>query len=93
MTGRAMDAAEAQRFGLLNRVVAREAVTETACGLAMDLAGKYSVAWARTKQRFREIALRGFDEAFRAGVLGQQAAFAAGEPQRFIDGFFASKQR
>ena len=87
-----MDAAEAERFGLLNRVVPKEDVVGAACDLATELAGKYSVAWARTKQRFREIALAGFEDAFRAGVLGQQAAFAAGEPQRFIDEFFAKKR-
>jgi enoyl-CoA hydratase len=93
MTGRMMDAAEAQRFGLLNRVVAADQVIPTACDLASHLAGKLPTAWARTKQRFREVALKGFDEAFRAGVLGQQEAFAKGEPQRFIDGFFAAKSK
>jgi len=93
MTGRMMDAAEAQRLGLLNRVVPADQVVPTACELARHLAGKLPTAWARTKQRFREVALKGFDEAFRAGVLGQQEAFARGEPQRFIDGFFAAKPK
>ena len=93
MTGRMMDAAEAERFGLLNRIVPADAVVPTACDLASHLAGKFPTAWARTKQRFREIALKGFDEAFRAGVLGQQEAFAKGEPQSFIDGFFAAKAK
>jgi enoyl-CoA hydratase len=92
MTGRMMEVDEAQRFGLLNRVVAREEVIPTACGLAEHLAGKLPTAWARTKKRFREIALEGFEEAFRAGVLGQQEAFAKGEPQGFIDEFFAKKR-
>jgi enoyl-CoA hydratase/carnithine racemase len=91
MTGRMMDVQEAARFGLLNRVVAADQVVPTACDLASQLAGKLPIAWARTKQRFREVALKGFDEAFRAGVLGQQEAFANGEPQRFIDAFFAAK--
>ncbi len=91
MTGRMMDAAEAKHYGLLNRVVAREDLVPTACELAEHLAGKLPTAWARTKKRFREVALRGFDEAFRAGVLGQQEAFAKGEPQAFIDAFFAAK--
>lgn len=91
MTGRMMEADEAQRFGLLNRVVEQELVVETACELASHLAGKLPTAWARTKSRFREVALAGFEEAFRAGVLGQQEAFAKGEPQAFIDAFFAKK--
>lgn len=93
MTGRMMDAAEAKHFGLLNRVVEPDAVLSTACDLASELAGKYPTAWARTKKRFREIALDGFEDAFRAGVLGQQEAFAKGEPQAFIDEFFASKKK
>lgn len=93
MTGRMMDAAEAKHFGLLNRVVAADAVVSTACELAEELAGKFPTAWARTKKRFREVALEGFEEAFRAGVLGQQEAFAKGEPQSFIDNFFAQKKK
>ena len=50
-----------------------------------------SVAWARTKLRFREIALAGFDEAFRAGVLGQQDAYVKGEPQAVIDAFMQAR--
>lgn len=91
MTGRMMDAEEARRFGLLNRVVAPDQVVATACELAEHLASKLPTAWARTKKRFREVALEGFEEAFRAGVLGQQEAFAKGEPQGFIDAFFAAK--
>ncbi|MEM7423162.1 MAG: enoyl-CoA hydratase-related protein, partial [Pseudomonadota bacterium] len=92
MTGRTMDAAEARHYGLLNRVVEPDKVIPTACDLADHLAGKLPTAWARTKKRFREVALSGFDEAFRAGVLGQQEAFAKGEPQAFIDDFFAKKR-
>lgn len=91
MTGRLMDAAEAKHFGLLNRVVAKDQVVPTACELAEYLAGKLPTAWARTKKRFREVALAGFEDAFRAGVLGQQEAFAKGEPQAFMDAFFAAK--
>ena len=50
-----------------------------------------SVAWARTKSRFREIALAGFDETFRAGVLGQKDAYAKGEPQAVIDAFMRAR--
>lgn len=91
MTGRLMDAAEAKHYGLLNRVVPKDQVIATACELAEYLAGKLPTAWARTKKRFREVALAGFEDAFRAGVLGQQEAFAKGEPQAFMDAFFLSK--
>lgn len=92
MTGRLMDAAEAKHYGIVNHLVAREEVVATACQLAEHLATKTPVAWARTKKRFREVALKGFEEAFRAGVLGQQAAYAAGEPQAIMNAFLAKKK-
>ncbi len=91
MTGRLLDAAEARDLGLINYMVDRDRVITKACALAEMLAGKPATAWARTKSRFREIALAGFDEAFRAGVAGQQAAYANGEPQAAIDAFLATR--
>jgi enoyl-CoA hydratase/carnithine racemase len=90
-TGRLMPAEECQRLGLLNRLVVAGELLATAQGLARDLAAKPHNAFLRTKQRFREIALRGFDEAFRTGVLGQQATYTAGEPQAVIDAFLAER--
>ncbi|NKB57680.1 MAG: enoyl-CoA hydratase/isomerase family protein [Alphaproteobacteria bacterium] len=87
MTGRLLAAEEAQTLGLVNHLVAADAVVATACEIAEQFAAKPSVAWKRTKGRFRDIALAGFDDAFRAGVLGQQEAYAKGEPQAVIDAF------
>lgn len=92
MTGRLLDAEEAQSLGLVNHIVAADAVVDKACEVAESFAAKPSVAWKRTKARFREIALSGFDEAFRAGVLGQQEAYAKGEPQAVIDAFLSKKR-
>ena len=50
-----------------------------------------SVAWVRARSRFREIALAGFDETFRAGVLEQNDAYAKGEPQAVIDAFMRGR--
>ncbi len=90
-TGRLMSAQECAQLRLLNQVVEPEALLPTARAVANDLAEKPPTAFLRTKQRFREIALEGFDEAFRLGVLGQQAAYAAGEPQAVIDAFLAQR--
>tara|TARA_Y100000588_G_C14123372_1_gene868254 strand:+ start:454 stop:1212 length:759 start_codon:yes stop_codon:yes gene_type:complete len=92
MTGRLLTAEEAQTLGLVNHLVAAEDVVSKACEIVTDFAEKPSVAWKRTKARFREIALSGFDEAFRAGVLGQQEAYAKGEPQAVIDAFLNKKR-
>ena len=83
--------AEAERLGLINHMVAEREVVAKACAVALDLAGKPGVAWARTKARFRELALDGFDEAFRAAVLGQQEAFAKGEPQGIMEEFLGRR--
>lgn len=91
MTGRLMEAAEAHELGLINYMVAQDQVVAKACEVAETLAAKPSVAWARTKARFREIALAGFEEAFRAGVLGQQEAYATGQAQAVIEAFLATR--
>jgi enoyl-CoA hydratase/carnithine racemase len=87
LTGRLIEAAEAERLGLINRMVAEGEVVAAACALAAELAAKPGVAWARTKARFREQALEGFDAAFRAAVEGQREAFEKGEPQGIMAGF------
>ncbi len=91
MTGRLMAAEEAHDLGLINFMVEQDQVIAKACELATTLADKPTVAWARTKARFREIALAGFDEAFRAGVLGQQEAYATGQAQAVIEAFLATR--
>ncbi len=89
-TGRLMHADEAEALRLV-RVVPAEALVDEAAALARSLGAKPAAAWARTKARFRELALRGFDEAFRAAVLGQQEAFAKGEPQAIMNAFLARR--
>ena len=91
MTGRLLGADEAKEWGLINHLVEREDLIPKACKIAEDFAAKPAVAWARTKARFREIALSGFEEAFRAGVLGQQEAYAKGEPQAVMAAFLKKR--
>jgi enoyl-CoA hydratase/carnithine racemase len=91
LTGRLMEAAEAERLGLINRMVGEGDVVPAACALATELAAKPGVAWARTKARFREQALARFDAAFRAAVEGQREAFEKGEPQGIMEGFFKNR--
>lgn len=90
-TGRLMDHDECDRLGLLTATVEASEVRSRAFELAHELAGKAPVAFARTKARFREIAMRGFEDAFRAGVLGQQATYTAGEPQEIMKNFLSKR--
>jgi len=92
MTGRLIQANEAHDLGLINHLVDRDQVVSKAHEIVLEFANKPSVAWARTKARFREVALEGFEEAFRAGVLGQQEAYAKGEPQAVIDAFISKRR-
>jgi enoyl-CoA hydratase/carnithine racemase len=92
-SGRAVDAAEARALGLLQDVVEHEEVVPTARRRAAELAAKAPVAFRATKARFRELALRGFDEAHRAAVEGMAAAFASGEPQAVMKRFLARRRR
>ena len=89
-TGRLMDADEAAALRLV-RIVPADALVDEAAALARELGAKPATAWARTKGRFREVALAGLDEAFRAAVLGQQEAFARGEPQAIMQAFLARR--
>ena len=50
MTGRTIDAAEAQRIGLVNRVVAPEELTEASEALVQELLANSPVAVGRAKR-------------------------------------------
>jgi len=79
MTDRLLAVEEAPSLCLVSHVVTAEGVVPKACEIATEFADKPSAAWRRTKVQFREIALAGFDEAFSAGVFGQQEAYAKSE--------------
>ncbi|HXH64418.1 MAG TPA: hypothetical protein VNH42_02785, partial [Mariprofundaceae bacterium] len=61
--------------------------------LARELAAKPVHAMAHTKRRFREITQAAFDDAARAAIAGQQAVYAAGEPQAVMARFIAERER
>lgn len=92
-TGRLMDADECRQVGLLNHLVPTGELMSKALSVAQDLAGKPAAAMRHTKQRFRELALAGFEEAFAAGVFGQQEAYASGEPQAIMERFAAERTK
>jgi len=93
MTGRLMDADECRRVGLLNYLVEAPDLLPRAVEVARDLGAKPPIAFRRTKQHFRESALAGIDAAFRSGVLGQQEAYANGEPQAIMERFAQARGR
>lgn len=91
LSGRMMDAAEAERIGLINRIVPRERVLEESLALANELAAKPPVAMRMNKARFREVTEASFREALAAGVRNQRASYATGEPARMMEQFLATR--
>jgi len=89
LTGALISGERAYELGLINRLVAREQVRETALALAADLAKLGPTAIRLTKRRMRELTQPGFDAALQAAKHAQREAYASGEPQhamrRFLD--------
>ncbi|MFD4260804.1 enoyl-CoA hydratase/isomerase family protein [Streptomyces sp. NPDC058534] len=93
LTGRLVDGTEAQRLGLLNRLVAQEDVLTEALAEAARLAELPLGAVALTKGRLRELDDDGLDEAIAAAKKVHTAAYATGEPQREMARFLAGRRR
>lgn len=64
LTGRLMDAAECERYGLIDRLVRREEVQDAAIAHARGLAAQPKLAFRLTKERLRALSEPGFQESF-----------------------------
>lgn len=73
LTGRRFDAEEALRLGLVNRVVADEAVLPTAMAIACDIASKPPLTVAAALSAIH----RGQDTSIERGLAIEEASFAA----------------
>lgn len=91
LTGRMMDADEALRIGLINKLVAPQQVLPEAIKLAEELAEKAPVAMRLNKARFREVTEAGFRDCIKVGVRVQREAYATGEPARMMEKFLAER--
>lgn len=92
LTGRLMNADEAERIGLINRLVPQDKVAEEATKLALELASKPPVAMRLDRQRFREMTEAGLQDALSAGIRIQREAYATGEPARMMEAFLAKRR-
>jgi len=93
LTGRLMSADEALHVGALHRVVAEEALMQTALETAKDLAGKAPEAMRIDKQWIREMTEPGFQAAFDAARRLHRQSYAAGEPQKMSAAFLDRRRK
>ena len=77
-TGRTVDAAEAERIGLANRVVAPEALAKEAEALAQDLAAAAPIPVALTKSLINREAELSIEASLEHPDGGTRAAVAVG---------------
>ena len=93
LTGRLVEAEEAQRLGMLNFVVPADQVLPRAIALAEELAAKPPTAFRLTKRAFREATREVFEDALDTGARLQKIAFASGEPQAAMKKFLDKKKQ
>lgn len=91
LTGRMLDAEEADRFGLISRLVAADKVQSAALELAEQLAAQPPVAMRLNRRRFAELTQAGFDDAMITGIRVQRESYATGEPQAMMEAFLAER--
>ena len=87
LRGDRIDADTAQRYGLVNRVVAPEELSGTAHAIAEELLGKSRTAMATVKQAMRELADLPYGEAFRQEALIGQRAFDSDDARAGLAAF------
>ena len=92
LSGRLVDAEEALRIGLLDRVVAADALPAEAVAAARFLADRPPNAFRLSKRRLREMTQAAFDSAFEAAARLQREAYESGEPQAVMDRFFERRR-
>ena len=95
MTGRAMDAAEAERWGVVNKVVASDLLMDTARELAQQVAASAPLALAALKEITRETASMSVEQGYqhiRSGSLKHYPAVLHSEDAEEGPRAFAEKR-
>ena len=92
LSGRLVEASEAVRLGLFDRIAAAETLLPEALEAARFLADRPPVAFRLSKRRLREMTQAAFDSAFEAAARLQREAYESGEPQAVMARFFARRK-
>ncbi len=93
LTGELISGQRAYEIGLLNRLVPKDSVLETALDLAEQLGRLAPTAMRLTKQRFRALTEDAFESALPVAIELQKQAYASGEPQAAMQKFLQRSQR
>lgn len=92
LSGRLMDAAEAERLGLVHHVVPADDVLSKAIEVAEQLAAQPAMALQLTKQRIRDVLWPGLADGFATAREVDRLAWGSGEPQATAREFFAKRR-
>ncbi len=92
LSGRAIDASEAHRIGLVSQVTSRVDLLDKAFAVAEELAGKPRLAMELVIGNFRRLSARGLADAEQAALIYQTEAMATGEPQRVMTDFLVQRR-
>ena len=90
-TGRLLDAAEAERLGMVSRVLPAKSFASGAAKLLAELASLSPSALAFTKQQFHQLDGLGFTEGVRLGARVNAASRATADFRRAISAFLKKK--
>jgi enoyl-CoA hydratase/carnithine racemase len=90
-TGRTVDAAEAERIGLANRVVATEALRKEAETLAQDLAAAPPIPVALTKSLINREAELSIEASFEREAESQQRAISSEDHREAIAAYLEKR--
>jgi enoyl-CoA hydratase/carnithine racemase len=92
LTGRLLDAAEAERYGLITRIVENNKLAEETWKLATELARKPPIAVAVNKRRFNQLSEMEFNNCMKFAVEAHTIGYESGEPQRMMREFFDKRK-
>jgi enoyl-CoA hydratase len=93
LTGRMMPASECHAIGLIHHLVPAGEVRAKSLEIARELAAKPPIAMRLDKQFFREMTEPAFQAAIESGRRIQREAYESGEPQEWMERFFAERER
>lgn len=92
LTGRLLEATEAERYGLITRIVPAAELTNASKNLAKELAEKPPTAVAINKRRFNQLSEHEFNTCMNYAVEAHTIGYSSGEPQAKMIEFFEKRK-